>query len=76
MIAILFTRASPAAVPETFVICDRHFNRALVVLKDEPVALREFCVPLRGLDFYTSLFQLFKFSAGHLDLPRANSRET
>jgi hypothetical protein len=57
-------------MPETFVVHDRHSNGALVVLKDESLALREFQVSLRVPEFDFSLFQYFKFWAGHLDLFR------
>jgi hypothetical protein len=66
--AALFTWARPPAVPETLVVGDRHDNRALVVLEDDPLSLREFYVPLRDPDFDLSLFQPLKFWAVHLDL--------
>ncbi len=53
---------------ETLVVCDRHDNRALVVLEDEPLSLREFQVSLRGPKFELSLFHYLKFWAGHFDL--------
>lgn len=60
-------------MPETLVVRDCHFNRALVVLEDVSLSLREFYVPLRGPDFDLSLFQLLKFCAGHVDLLHAPS---
>jgi len=57
-------------VPETLMVRNRHYNGALVIFEDEPLSLRELCVPLRGPEFDLSLFQRLKFWAGHLDLFR------
>jgi hypothetical protein len=55
-------------VPEALMVRDRHDSQALVVLKDEPLSLREFKISLRGPEFDFSLFQYLKFWTGHLDL--------
>jgi hypothetical protein len=54
-------------MPETLMVHDRHDNRALVVLKDEPLSLREFYVSLCGPEFRLPLLQPLKFWAGHFD---------
>jgi hypothetical protein len=63
-------------VPEAFMVRDRHDNRALVVLENDPLPLREFYVPLRGPEIDLSLLQPLKFWAVHLDLLRKVLRQS